>query len=271
MSGSVPASFLSCGVCGSQRATPVLDVPRGRSGAKCLGCGVVHLFPRATSWETDEHQLKDADAHARQLEALRPGFEREDARLLARIASVRPPPGRLLDVGAGTGWFLRAARTHGWQVVGLEPAAFTPQDGLEIVRGTIEQAPFSPKSFDVVTMTQVIEHLIDPLAGICTVAGWLSPGGVLAIETPNANGLSRRLRVSAWRDLNLGDGHTHLFHRRALRALCRRAGLEVLDDWTFFKALSVSRAAVRAVWALNAAAGPLSIGNNVGLLARKRG
>lgn len=69
----------------------------------------------------------------------------------------------LLDVGAGTGFFLRAAKKRGWTVTGLEPnssarnLANIKAPNTVFDSDTLRTLP--EKSFDVITLWHVLEHL----------------------------------------------------------------------------------------------------------------
>ena len=85
-------------------------------------------------------------------------------RLMRRLQTVSPSPGRLLDVGVGGGEFLRAARQRGWSVVGLDVSTWAAteiraQHGIEVLTATLEEAPLPRETFDVVHMSHVLEHL----------------------------------------------------------------------------------------------------------------
>jgi len=96
---------------------------------------------------------------------------------------------RLLDVGCGNGAFLRDARSAGWEVHGTDldriAVETARQSGIPVWLGPYDSAPFESASFDVVTAHQVIEHVPDPFAFLRTLHGWLKPGGLLWIGTPN--------------------------------------------------------------------------------------
>jgi len=135
--------------------------------------------------------------------------------------------GRLLDVGAGSGWLIENLSALGWRAEGLD---FDPRAvelararGLTMHLGGLLDAGFEPESFDAVTMSHNIEHVHDPVAWLAQARRLLRPGGRLALATPNtASYLHRRFREH-WFPLE-PPRHLHLFNRRSLDAVLRKAG-----------------------------------------------
>nr|WP_269770482.1 class I SAM-dependent methyltransferase [Brevibacterium yomogidense] len=78
------------------------------------------------------------------------------------IQEVHPEPGRVADVGAGTGIFGEGMTRRGWSVVGVDPdtdlLAFHPEP---VLLGTAESLPLDEGSVDLVTVAQAW-HWIDP-------------------------------------------------------------------------------------------------------------
>ena len=68
----------------------------------------------------------------------------------------------LLDVGSGRGYFLNvlAERTN-YKLTGIDIAANVPGLKANYVQGFIERLPFPDNSFDIVTCTHTIEHIIN--------------------------------------------------------------------------------------------------------------
>jgi 2-polyprenyl-3-methyl-5-hydroxy-6-metoxy-1,4-benzoquinol methylase len=165
------------------------------------------------------------------------------ARWLARLGVVRDaaasavmylpalPGGRLLDVGCGNGAFLQHMQTLGWDVAGIEPDAAAVGRAGDPVRaaihtGTLDDAPYSPASFDAITLHHVIEHVDDPVATLAACARLLARGGRLVALTPNVAALGRRVFGRRWLHWD-PPRHRFLFTRRSLSEAARRAGLRV--------------------------------------------
>ncbi len=100
-------------------------------------------------------------------------------------------PGRLLDIGTGSGAMLARARRLGYEVSGVDFDAplvewleFQDYD-VHCVDVNSESLPFEPRSIDVVTCCDAIEHLIDPGHAVDEAKRVLKPGGRFYVSTPN--------------------------------------------------------------------------------------
>jgi SAM-dependent methyltransferase len=160
-------------------------------------------------------------------------------------------PGRLLDIGCGNGRLLWRALRDGWQVKGLElsadMAAFAAERvGCEVLTDdflTLDPAPEDRESFDVVSLRHVLEHLPDPLRAMEKIGALLRPGGLLLVEMPNIEGLSKRwVRFSARHGLHrrhfppgFAAGHACEYSRRSFTALLARTGFELTRWETYSK------------------------------------
>ncbi|MCY3022299.1 MAG: class I SAM-dependent methyltransferase [Planctomycetota bacterium] len=192
----------ACPLCGSRwlLVAPVQpEPPFGLS--QCSACGIIFLSPRPPldAMKTYYDAMYDREDHPH------PRQQQRALRHLRRLSRYAPTPGRLLDVGAGDGYFLNAARTAGWQVEGLElaeprVARARTWFNLSLRSCDILAAPFPPATFDAVTMLQLLEHLHDPRAVLARVHELLRPGGIMLLSTPNVLAYARKHRdVNSWR------------------------------------------------------------------------
>ncbi len=134
---------------------------------------------------------------------------------------------RLLDVGCGAGTILDKAREMGWQAEGLDvslPAVetLTAKD-FKIFHGTLHEANYPAGHFDVVTASEVIEHVDDPQEFLREIARILRPGGLLWMTTPHSNGLSFKVLGVDWTMITPPE-HLNLFSVRAMEILLKQAG-----------------------------------------------
>ncbi|MEO8076554.1 MAG: class I SAM-dependent methyltransferase, partial [Acidobacteriota bacterium] len=96
---------------------------------------------------------------------------------------------RLLDVGAHAGRFVSLARHAGWAAEGLElnpqTAAYAAQrTGAPIRQLNVHDVDVSTAGYDAITVTDVLEHIPDPVRVLARIAALLSPGGWVAVKVP---------------------------------------------------------------------------------------
>jgi SAM-dependent methyltransferase len=138
------------------------------------------------------------------------------------------PPGRVLEVGCGSGAFLGAARTAGWDAEGIDfdaaaVAAANHRPGVRARIADIHDGALAPASYDAIVMNNAIEHLPDPKAVFARCAQLLKPGGRLVITTPNMAALGLGAFGGDWRGLEI-PRHLYLYTGKALRRLAGDAG-----------------------------------------------
>jgi SAM-dependent methyltransferase len=94
------------------------------------------------------------------------------------------PGAALLDVGFGTGSFLRRLAGGGFAVTGVDTSdaavSRALQDGLTVKWADAQDLPFADASFDVVTARHMLYHVPDPIRALAEARRVLRPGGVFA-------------------------------------------------------------------------------------------
>ncbi|SRX72542.1 class I SAM-dependent methyltransferase [Aequorivita antarctica] len=127
--------------------------------------------------------------------------------------------GSLLDVGAGTGDFLKAAKEKGWQVYGMEPnksaAKLAFEKGIELNSSLSE---LEGKQFDVVTLWHVLEHIPNLEKTILQLSNLVKTNGVLIIAVPNFKSFDANYYGKYWAAF---DAPRHLWHfsKKSIKSL----------------------------------------------------
>lgn len=192
------------------------------------------------------------------------------------IASVASPPASVLDVAGGQGnMSLQLAElgyTVTWNDLREELAGYV---ALKHERGHIDFRPGNlfdldaAQPFDVVLLSEVLEHVAHPDALLAKAAALVAPRGHVVLTTPNGEYFRNTLpRFSDCADPSMfeseqfkpdADGHIFLLYLDEIRSLARSAGLRVEVIKLFTNPLTTGhlrtdavlrRLPERAVWAL---------------------
>jgi ubiquinone/menaquinone biosynthesis C-methylase UbiE len=100
-----------------------------------------------------------------------------------------PRGGHLLDLGCGTGLFMRRYGENGGTAVGLDisrgmvEAAREQGDWFDYLVGTAEVLPFRDRTFDAVSCMLAFSYLENPLGMLREAYRVLRPGGAIAVST----------------------------------------------------------------------------------------
>jgi SAM-dependent methyltransferase len=187
---------IPCPLCETPGGTPIQ-----REGSfqmvQCPSCQFVYLNPRPTNealFHFYQHYLPDDESSIEAWQRMmQPVFKRA-VHLLQKYKG----KGRLLDVGAGFGFFLSEMKRRGWEVMGVEIS----QKGMDYARdvlgvkiypGPLEKVGFPENYFDAVTAFYVIEHLPNPMAFVKECHRVLKPGGVLLLRYPHTTPIKNLL------------------------------------------------------------------------------
>lgn len=240
---------LLCPVCSSSR---IHDQPfqyryrdRTLRAKECLRCRIIFLHPQPTADELK--QLYAADYF--EGGDFRCGHEGgycdpstleriQDPGVLLQIKAMKGG-GRFLEIGCAGGAFLNTARNLGFQVQGVELShdacrIAIEKFGLQVYAGDVLDARYPDRSFDVIFLGDVIEHLPDPLTTLREIHRILDTEGMLVMALPSqTNNFFSRISFSLYRFLGktatvaLPPYHLFEYRPRSLEYLLTTCGFVI--------------------------------------------
>lgn len=237
-----------CAVCGGENFTffaqgydyELGTCPNRWVFDQCGGCGHVFLNPRPTIsalkaiYPTHYYSYNMGSK-------INPWILRgkrwlDGKRLNAIIAAFGKTPRSYLDVGCGDGKYLEDMQSKGVSAsdlygIELDEAAVqrAKARGYRVFNSSVDTCDAIPLgSIDVISLFHVIEHLPDPSQTVRKLVGWMAPGAILAIETPNRDSIDARLfREAFWGGYHI-PRHWHLFDSDGITNLLVDHGLTVV-------------------------------------------
>ncbi|TXD52761.1 MULTISPECIES: class I SAM-dependent methyltransferase [unclassified Polaribacter] len=131
-------------------------------------------------------------------------------RKVSLINSFKTPSKNILDVGAGTGDFLKVCKNNSWNVFGTEPSL--EARNIAVKKGVLLQEDLSKiknQQFDVITLWHVLEHVENLQEYILSLYQLLSEDGKLIVAVPNFNSDDAKWYKEHWAAF---DVPRHLWH-----------------------------------------------------------
>jgi 2-polyprenyl-3-methyl-5-hydroxy-6-metoxy-1,4-benzoquinol methylase len=223
-----------CVICGPSQVRPFLETTDQKTRnlshslwlVQCRRCNLVFLAPRPSPLIAEEYFLRaynsDSPYYADD------GYINEKCgRRLSWLGPPSSEANRLLDVGAGSGYFTFNATRSGWAADGIEidPKAremAKVKFGLSLYPGPLGNTPFAQNSVDVITMWDLIEHVENPRETLAKAHRILADGGRVVITTANIESWDFESSPKTW-DM-LFSGHLFYFSPSTLRRLLTSTG-----------------------------------------------
>ncbi|MBI4384819.1 MAG: class I SAM-dependent methyltransferase [Nitrospinae bacterium] len=152
------------------------------------------------------------------------------------------PRGKILEVGCAMGSFLRLAQKAGYEATGIDlsaqacSAARLAVGDARIINGYLEDVPFEANSFDVIFLSDLLEHVVRPAPFMQKVVDLLRPGGIIYIVTPNPEHWSCRLFGKNW--VHFKDEHPAFYPKKTFNWMERKYGLRLIAYSSVLKYLN---------------------------------
>ena len=236
---------INCAVCGSLTARELYtakdrlcNTDASSIIAECSGCGVLRTLPELTDEQLGQYYPEEYWGSAEPSQKWIDSSQSEKTRFVSRCGLTG---GKILDVGCGGGFFLRALDATRWDRFGVEQgteAAKAAERAIgagRVVAGTMDRLPWPDSSFDVVTLWSALEHTNQPLTNLREARRVIKPGGTLIVQVPNAASYQARFFAGDWFALD-APRHRYHFALPLLDRLLSETGFKVYRVTYFSKA-----------------------------------
>lgn len=233
-----------CNLCGCDqfdmflvRKDLSLFIPGDFRLVRCKQCGLVYLNPRPAPESISEIYPDEYDQYTPTSPAASQWRRLiSDYGVIKRAHAILnyKQTGRLLDVGCATGVFLdRMRQSPGWDIYGVEVSATASEYArrvfkLNVMTGSLEDASFPPRYFDVITMWNVLEHLPDPVKSLMRINKLLKPDGLLVFNTPNLDCLDAHFFGPNWIGFEI-PRHFYIYSQATLMQTLLKAGFKIIN------------------------------------------
>jgi SAM-dependent methyltransferase len=136
--------------------------------------------------------------------------------------------GAVLDVGCGSGRDLLALRNCGFSnLLGVDPFIKEPitySGGVQVLKCNLQDIQ---RTFHLVTMHHVFEHVINPLETLNHARNLLAPGGQILIRIPLSDSFAAQKYKEKWVDLD-APRHITLQTRKSMKLLAEKSGMKIV-------------------------------------------
>ncbi|MHB8692692.1 MAG: class I SAM-dependent methyltransferase [Solirubrobacteraceae bacterium] len=213
-----PYTVMRCGSCGLGFVTPRLDES-----------GLVGIYTAESYWTSDSPKTQGYHDYRADEPLYLKTFRK---RLGYALRSGVGGDGimRALDVGCAAGFCMAALRERGFEVHGVEVSEAIGSHardhfgfGDNVFIGTLEDSPHAERSFDLICMWDVVEHVPDPRALLAKAYSLLKPGGLLVIETQDIDSRFAQTLGPKWHHFKHAE-HIYHFTPATVTELVRTAG-----------------------------------------------
>jgi len=224
----------TCPVCKKEPREWFFKNDGGYGVLLCRNCmtGVTTPIPTddelAALYASGHYRAKEGGRFLRFVEDLIYLFRGARRRRIERLSKI----GAVLDVGCGRGLFLEVMRRGGWSVKGVEfgresAGCASETYGIEVVYGDSSEWGFEERSFDVITINHVLEHIKNPGETIGACRLLLRDGGLMVAAVPDISSLQGQTGRGRWFHLDI-PYHLHHFSEFGLRTLIERQSFRVI-------------------------------------------
>jgi 2-polyprenyl-3-methyl-5-hydroxy-6-metoxy-1,4-benzoquinol methylase len=160
---------------------------------------------------------------------------------LKTVLAYKCPPGKVLELGCAHGGLVALLRWAGFDATGLEVSPWVTEFAraafdIPVLLGPVEDQRLDEGSYDAVVLSDVLEHLPDPVATMRQCVRLLKPDGALVVQTPErpegrtyAEIVATAMPFLRMIDDNVAAEHVYVFGRRSARRLLESLGCGTIE------------------------------------------
>lgn len=205
---------------------------------RCTKCELLITSPRPT---TDElHKYYESPAYTSHVGAAKTFFDRVyqaargfTLRWKRSLIEQYAPKGQsksLLDIGCGTGEFLKTAKHNGWHITGMEPSQPARLQAHHSVSGNIRSSlneiVNDGQQFAIITLWHVLEHIPDLDKTMQTLKALLVRDGTIFIAVPNHSSFDGKHYKDSWAGYDV-PRHLWHFNKKSMTFLLQKHNLKL--------------------------------------------
>ena len=233
---------INCVLCGSDDFVEIYPDDPSKL-VECRKCGLAFFNPQPSVeylkdfYSSQTGYLSSVEENLRSYEADPKSWQDSANYILYKIYQHMPEENgrRLLDVGSAYGFFLMFAKQRGLEVHGLEisteTSRYARQQGIDVQNSTLIDAELEKNSFAIVTMNNVLEHTLNPVAELEKAFSIIRPSGILYVGVPNYDSLVSGVDGFHWK-MKSWPNHLFYFTPATLSRVLAKAGFKVKEMFT---------------------------------------
>ena len=227
----------------------VIDKVKDYEIINCRSCGFIHINPLPSKeellriYKEEYYSNEKPQFIERQIEDIEWWNIVFDDRYDFFEGNLPKNKRRILDIGFGPGFFLKRGEKRSWKGIGVEPSRQASEHakslGVKVVNCFLDEFDIEENTgkFDVIHLSEVLEHIPDPI-NICKESyNLLSDGGIICAVVPNDyNPFQKAVREKlGFEPYWLAPPHhINYFTFDSLGALLERVGFKILKKEAMF-------------------------------------
>lgn len=227
-----------CPLChNSFKRSKVLFDKDGFLHRKCSRCSLVYVSPVLNSENTHSFHLNENSFNQVYKNRLQIRMDNKKFNFGLHIIRkfLKSSNRSLIDIGCGTGGFIKLAKKNKWKVTGLEFNKFAikklTSQGFDIIENLNHKSQRA--KYDCATLWNVLEHVHNPQKMLQDIQKILKPGGLILILVPNIDGLVNRI-LQKNAVAFAGYTHVNFFNHNTLSKILKINKFKTLHFETIF-------------------------------------